>query len=1041
MLYPCPWDMRRSAPHAPQSMRTTQCLRAGRPVARHEPYTPLVRSDLPLVDRDCLGLVLASRRISARLKVPLLAAVGLAWIAACAAPCIGQAANPGPWLAPSTLAVPPRVVYCADVEADHRDGWSCDEDEDCRRSLGGDGSTDGPPSGDELVPDVEEPEWDVGMDDAADHIGGHLRRDGGAQQQPTFTAAKKFNGAIAGTVFKLGDRGLGYYLDNPPLQPRPPPRVISLDSLLGHSPRAEAAPSDATASLGAARRDDATGLPPNRRGRRSKQRKALRDYTAPNVTNSDDSHWKAAGLWAVDTVNPNSWTGAMKYLDVTAADAVLIQEARKLAAHKAAAEREAARAGWRTSITAAEATDAGGTTAGLAVAVRRHIGLARLGGATEDDDVEMASRVHVRWMGGVMKGGLHLITAWPHNSEGITERNLDILDRVAQVISSIRGPWVAGADWNMSPATLAATGWLDLVDAVAVVPDGCTCLESVIDYFVVPRSLLHAVAGISIVEDAGFHPHKPVRMYLRADARSLKVRRMRRPTPFSRGKGPPGCLPEAACQPLRCNRTTGGTTTSSAQASAGNSSSSSSSGGDGGDITTSSTTATAAMGHPRGDRSASAAAAGGPATARGQQYLRWLTSAEEELIDAYGLAGAPNRGKYMGRARGPDFVWECALGNQLPTPRYSCAASRKWRVVAQAAHDLALRDQVNEKGGYAHITLHRTAERALRRLATIIASDAADAGAVTGAGAAATAARPMDPITSAAAAAAAAHGSEARFSIAATARKAAMRLEATATRRRKEEWLEWLRGDGDASKALRRQHKFSRVQLGWVPTKIGSTSTSMQERFNRLHGDEAAAHTDIDEYRVNVASGRIIKPSTDGFAPLNAQEVVDDQAITCGEHWAAGRGLPRLAWPQALDAHTLPRPTVVQLRAALQTFPPGTALAWDALHPRAMQRLSDTRLGELIDLLMDAERTGEWPSEIGIVSIVLLPKPDGGWRPIGLFPAVVRIWMRMRREQAQQWEHANSRDFLYAGKGRGAQVAAWQHAQRAEADTGAQSTF
>ena len=64
--------------------------------------------------------------------------------------------------------------------------------------------------------------------------------------------------------------------------------------------------------------------------------------------------------------------------------------------------------------------------------------------------------------------------------------------------------------------------------------------------------------------------------------------------------------------------------------------------------------------------------------------------------------------------------------------------------------------------------------------------------------------------------------------------------------------------------------------------------------------------------------------------------------------------------------------------------------------------------------------------------IALLPKTDGGFRPIGLLPAPPRIWMRARRKVARRWEEANSRQWLYAGKGKGANVAAWMQAILAE---------
>ena len=50
--------------------------------------------------------------------------------------------------------------------------------------------------------------------------------------------------------------------------------------------------------------------------------------------------------------------------------------------------------------------------------------------------------------------------------------------------------------------------------------------------------------------------------------------------------------------------------------------------------------------------------------------------------------------------------------------------------------------------------------------------------------------------------------------------------------------------------------------------------------------------------------------------------------------------------------------------------------------------------------------------------MVLLPKPDGGHRPIGLLPTVIRVWMRARAEHAIDWEARNNDDGIYGGKER-----------------------
>ena len=68
-----------------------------------------------------------------------------------------------------------------------------------------------------------------------------------------------------------------------------------------------------------------------------------------------------------------------------------------------------------------------------------------------------------------------------------------------------------------------------------------------------------------------------------------------------------------------------------------------------------------------------------------------------------------------------------------------------------------------------------------------------------------------------------------------------------------------------------------------------------------------------------------------------------------------------------------------------------------------------------------------------MVIIVLLPKNGGGFRPIGLFPMIARLWMRSRTFLARGWEAANALPCVFGGPGMGAQRAAWVSAFTAEA--------
>lgn len=67
-----------------------------------------------------------------------------------------------------------------------------------------------------------------------------------------------------------------------------------------------------------------------------------------------------------------------------------------------------------------------------------------------------------------------------------------------------------------------------------------------------------------------------------------------------------------------------------------------------------------------------------------------------------------------------------------------------------------------------------------------------------------------------------------------------------------------------------------------------------------------------------------------------------------------------------------------------------------------------------------------------MIIVLLLPKADGGFRPIGLLPFLPRLWMRARENILTAWERDNDRPYLYAGKGSGANVAVWKQAARAK---------
>ena len=131
--------------------------------------------------------------------------------------------------------------------------------------------------------------------------------------------------------------------------------------------------------------------------------------------------------------------------------------------------------------------------------------------------------------------------------EGLTARNLDLLQTLAHVISRLRGPWLLAGDFNITPQELVASGWLQLVRGCCCAPQAPTCGKKMYDFFVTSSSLTGLIAGVSVVHDSRFHPHSPVRLWLMGKVRRKLVRQLVAPTKMP-AVLPSGCAADPTTQ-------------------------------------------------------------------------------------------------------------------------------------------------------------------------------------------------------------------------------------------------------------------------------------------------------------------------------------------------------------------------------------------------------------------------------------------------------------------------------------------------------------
>ncbi len=94
--------------------------------------------------------------------------------------------------------------------------------------------------------------------------------------------------------------------------------------------------------------------------------------------------------------------------------------------------------------------------------------------------------------------------------------------------------------------------------------------------------------------------------------------------------------------------------------------------------------------------------------------------------------------------------------------------------------------------------------------------------------------------------------------------------------------------------------------------------------------------------------------------------------------------------------------SVQQIRTAARSFKESTS-SIDLMHPRHINGLSDRALGCLVGFIRLFESTATWPKQEQCVITTLIPKTDGGLRPIALFRTVYRVYSKIRVLEVKQW--------------------------------------
>ncbi len=176
----------------------------------------------------------------------------------------------------------------------------------------------------------------------------------------------------------------------------------------------------------------------------------------------------------------------------------------------------------------------------------------------------------------------------------------------------------------------------------------------------------------------------------------------------------------------------------------------------------------------------------------------------------------------------------------------------------------------------------------------------------------------------------------------------------------------------------------------------------------------------------------IVQREFDGASTTTADPgaAVEEERKQWAGYWSPpGVERVRFAWGRVAN---LARPSLAAFSAAARKFPRTTDIGVEGMLLVDFDALDDDGIEACMDVMMAWETIGYIPRLIALVPVNMIPKKDGGRRPIGVRPSPYRIWAKARASEVRSWEHQWKRKYFLASPGKSAEGAAWNAALRAE---------
>ena len=601
----------------------------------------------------------------------------------------------------------------------------------------------------------------------------------------------------------------------------------------------------------------------------------------------------------------------------------------------------------------------------------RHQGLA----AVADAPSSCGGRLMFSRWSSWLPGGVLVGNTYGYTSEGMSARQFDLLDEMCVYLVRYGRPYILAGDWNMDPNIIERSGILQRINGIIIATSTPTTTSGTrLDYFIIHKDLASLVMNVEVMMVTGVLTHYPVRLRLRPAAQASPTRGLVAPRPFPRGTVR-GCdLPSVRWAPALARLAE----------------------------------------QPRFE-------------ALEGFFVDVINATEDECIARYAVDDSV--GAYRGRAAPVREKWTRPRLRGSAHPKAS-ALGRAWRGVAQALGRLLAIAQAPSTPGllaerqgillglrsaqpWKRKGLDEEKMRVLepvpyRRYAAadFVAAECFDSARpgwrfgtdLNGRGYYRDGATPLADEVS-------------RHRLMAASPVWHLRLENAhlATGALLCQW----RLQADYIASAEEQAWANWKTLGWRHWAKGAWANGA-----------SAAHAFVRDPVLPPPS-----PLVDGEA-LAGQDHCDHCLLQWLQEW--GGEDQQLDLP-AIDLNDgIQELAIDELAKAGNTFRWKTGLGADQLHPKLFAQFSREALLAWCRFFWWLELVGRLPDALNLLIIVMLGKPDGGTRPIGLLLGPLRVWGRARRCIAVAWERAWRRPHFVACAGCSAEDTAWRVALRAE---------